>query len=158
MKAQTLHFRKLNLNAYDVRDVMKLAIAYQKDSHQFRKLPFDEQMVRNHVINALQSEDHFIFVAYHGNVPVGGFWGYVSEQIFTPLKFGYDAFAYMLPEYRGFGAARKLVEMAEAEFKSMGAVYAICGANSGINSNSPAMKMYESCGFKVLGCNLGKAL
>lgn len=153
-----LRYKRIRGDKWDVRDVMKLADAYRADDHQFKNLPYDPEKVRKHVANALATGDHFIILAYDGDEPVGGFWGYVSEQIFSPVKFGYDAFSYVRPLYRSEGVGRELVRLAEGCFRTMGASYVIGGANSGIDGNTGAVKMYESLGYTVAGVNLGKSM
>lgn len=155
---KTLRYKRISGNAYEIRDVMKLADAYRADDHQFKNLPYDHDKVREHVVNALATGDHFIILAYHGNKPVGGFWGYVSEMIFSPIKFGYDAFSFVLPEYRNAGAGKELVKLAEGCFRTMGAKLIQVGANSGVENNRGAIQMYQGLGYEPVGTNLMKSV
>jgi len=116
--------------------------------------PFVESQ-RQWINDHLRSEEpNGFFVAEAGGRVVGFVWGRVLEN---PLE-GREGFVmqnYVLPDWRGQGLGRRLVERLEAFFGEHRVVKMVLNASL---FNDPALKLYRSVGFEAVRYEMEKRM
>lgn len=118
-----------------VADVSRL-LALAGDMHResrFRDYPFDEVKVGRLLLQLIQSEQGFAWVAEHaeGGV-VGGMLAATYESWFSSVVIASDYALYLDPKYRGTLAAARLVQRYRHWAGERGAVCEL-GCNTGVN-------------------------
>ena len=111
-----------------------------------------------HMFIALHSSNMVIFGAFDDNKLIGFMWGYMEESMWTGQLHTREVALYINPDYRGRTLANRLISHLEKWAISQGAVYLNVGANSGINDNAPATRLYTHLGYNKVGVSLTKKI
>lgn len=141
----------------DKAGILELAKEYHaEEGHHYKDIEFDEVYIDGVLTHALTSEYNYIVLCCLTDINrnehiVGGLWGYMTPQLFTPELFATDAFTYVDPLIRGCGIGKQLLDCFEHWAKEKGCHAMRCGAMSGINNNVEAEQMYITSGYKEAG-------
>jgi len=123
--------------------VVELVDAYARDPMGDGK-PLDDEVRRRLIPGLAAHPTTHILLAYHGERPVGiavCFRGFSSFQA-RPLLNIHDLA--VLPEHRGRGIGKVLLEAVAAKATSLGC----CKLTLETQENNDARRLYESLGFK----------
>jgi ribosomal protein S18 acetylase RimI-like enzyme len=95
------------------------------------------------------TEHQLIWLAIHHGVPVGSLW--ISTQKPVPFIFMIE----VLEEHRGRGYGRSIMLAGEEECRRRGYEYLDLNV---FGTNTPAIRLYDSLGFKVTAQQMRKSL
>jgi len=120
--------------------------------------PFDSQIREGDTtyydFDALISNpDSSVVVADTGNKIIGSGYAQIreSKECFTVESHCYLGFIFVVPEYRGTGVARRIIESLTEWGSSMGTDYFLLDVYS---ANTGAIRAYEKFGFKKLSVKM----
>lgn len=148
-----MHFIVRPAYDLDLMRLINLGEAYYKEVDRWHNYELDRERLMTLAMTAIQSETERIFLAIdiETNNIHGLLWGCVVDQVWTKGTIGHDRFLFVSPEVRkqGIGKALILSFIRWCEAKDCISIQA--GANSGIQDDDPAIKVYQSLGFQSGG-------
>lgn len=99
---------------------------------------------------------HFRMAVRNGEV-FGGFYGVINKMFFSDELMARDVGWWVKQSRRGSFAAIRLLEDFETWAKSKGAQKVMIGQSSGIDIEKTT-KLYQHCGYRIIGYNTVKEL
>lgn len=91
------------------------------------------------------------FLVYTDDGLLAG-WAFCQiDDLFMDQKFGYTNKFYILPEYRGTGAGRKLAQECTDWFDQEGATYSFTTATAGVGQNKQYINLMGKFGYEPTG-------
>ena len=128
-----------------------------KESTRFEKQGFSEALAREFFAELIEKLNSIFLVCDEYSNPVGTLIGAMSIEWRTGQKLAFEQGVYVLPEYRGTGAATDLIKT----FKQWSAIHNAdriqIGTITGIQA-SRTVKFYEKLGFELVGYVLEKEI
>lgn len=137
----------------DIDTLLAMGRAMHEESPRYAGKVFVEAKARGLIGRLLRTGG--VFVAELGGLTIGMAGTYCVEHIFGFEKFAGDFVLYVLPEYRGSSAAKRLVRAIEAWAKEQGATEVLLGISTGVETERTA-KLYEHLGYRESGRSLIK--
>jgi hypothetical protein len=149
---------KIQVINYDKKyrsQCIELARQMVKDS-AYGDMPFDGEKVMQQ-IEGMDGNIYFSRIAVCGDVLYGGFIGVLIRSLFCDQLIAKDVGWWVSKDMRGSMAAIMLLREFEEWAKMKKAVKIMLGQASGINVERTT-KLYEKCGYKVVGFNTVKGV
>lgn len=125
----------------------------------YANLPMDEEKVVRQLAASgteLASDRYFRLALWRGEV-LGGFYGHVRKTFFCDEVLAHDMGWWVKPSRRGSAAAIILLNDFEQWGRAQGARKLMVGQSTG-RDIARTTKLFEHCGFKVIGYNTVKDL
>ncbi len=153
-KAQQVQKSEESLFAFRVENVMH---TYALSALPYGQQDFDASWAREKIEEAVTNSHSRVYMILDEELQVAGvFWVGVSEFIHTKSLGSYDLGLFMLPMARGQGLARKLIEAAMSDLKSIGVKFLT--TNTYDSNGTSAQSLYDKLGFEAIGHVFNKAL
>ena len=128
-----------------------------KESPRFEQQGFSEDLAGSFFAELIEKLNSIFLVCDEYSNPVGTLIGAISIDWRTGHKLAFEQGVYVLPEYRGTGAATDLIktfkewaEVNEADRIQIGTITGIHAAKT--------VKLYENLGFELIGYVLEKEI
>lgn len=122
----------------------------------YADMPFDEdKIIRQLACCGSLAPDRYFMLAVRQGVVLGGFFGHVRRTFFCDELLAHDMGWWVQGIRRGSAAAILLLADFEAWAKQQGAKKVMVG-QSNKNNVARTTKLYEHCGFTILGFNTVK--
>jgi GNAT superfamily N-acetyltransferase len=144
------------LDELDLFEMPKLLEMYHTESKV--EIPLNIPNLMKHMFIAHHSPSSIILGAFSDNVLVGFIWGYMEESMWSGEIHSREVALYINPDFRGRTLANRLISHLEKWSIESGAVSINVGANSGINDNAPAVRLYSHLGYTKVGVSLTKRI
>ena len=139
-----------------LRQQVNAYLATNKISRQF---PLDSQRVESMLLRMTTHPDYGLWVAYDGDQFAGFISGYLQLSLFHNRIFAFDLGWFVMPDYRGSGLGRQLmdtyVQWAE---KNKASVVHFSVAFADKESDQKSTKQLEVMGFEHWGFMTRKVL
>jgi hypothetical protein len=137
------------------------AVAIGREMHAnsvYHDLPFDEaKTIRQLAACGNIVPDRYFRLAVRRGVLLGGVYGHVRRTFFCDEILAHDMGWWVTKSARGGMAAIALLADFEKWAREQGARKIMVGQSTGINMKQTT-KMFEHCGFRVIGFNTVKDL
>ncbi len=122
----------------------------------YADLPFDEdKLIRQLACCGTTVLDRYFRLAVRDGVVFGGFFGHVRRAFFCDELLAHDMGWWVMGNKRGSAAAIMLLLDFERWAKEQGARKVMVGQSTAINIQGTT-KLYEHCGFRIIGFNTVK--
>lgn len=147
-------FRVTKAGYDEMSDIMEMSGRFFEESNYKGITSFDHDKLRSNLFMAWAGQDFVTLIVHHAfGTPVG--YAHVRrEDIFTKESIGELYQFYILPEYRGTGAARALRDAVAAQFADWGCAlsYVECGAGlDSLKNDVLFFNLWGKIGYKFLG-------
>ena len=154
MKARNLKARLAWYN--DVTDIIKIGKKAHLESPTFKDFEFDEgkvdMMLKHYIVY------EFLAVCNDDDNNIVGFLiGRNTSSFFGDDLVATDNMVYILPEFRGHGLLKPMIDLFEDWARKHGCKRIDLGVTVGIN-NDAVCNMYRKLGYKDLGTILSKTV
>ena len=150
-----MHVRAATLK--DIETLVDFGKRLTKESPIFSKQGFSESGAREVFELLIRRYGSIFIVSDEYSNPVGAVIGAINSDWRTGHKIAFEQGVYVLPEYRGTGAATDLIKT----FKQWAEIYKAdriqIGTITGIQANR-TVKFYEKLGFELVGYVLEKEI
>lgn len=147
---------------WDAGKYLSQAVSIAHEMHAnsiFRDLPLDEAKVFRQLAAAGTSivPDRYFRIAVSGDEPLGGFYGHIQRSFFCDETLAHDMGWWVKKEARGSLAAPLLLLDFERWAREKGARKVMVGQSTE-QDIAKTTKLFEGCGFRVIGYNTVKDL
>jgi len=135
-------------------------LGHQIHAHSiYANAPFDEEKLAKQLLWAGtdKSPDRYFRIAVRDGVVLGAFYGYVHRVFFADYLVANDLGWWVRKEARGGRTAIALLLDFEKWARTMGAKRVGLG-QTGVEDIERTTKLFEHCGYKVIGYNTMKEL
>jgi ribosomal protein S18 acetylase RimI-like enzyme len=138
------------LRPFDFAADADAVCAFQEETYtlnfpDFRYTEAFAMAFRHDLRRASLDPNHAIFVLDEGRV-IGFLWLVICENSWTRERYGYINNLYLLPERRGMGLARELMNQSDEVFRSRRIRRVRLTVTA---ANADAVHLYEECGYAV---------
>lgn len=141
----------------DAADLLDACRPYFKESVYAKHLRFSHAQAMDTFSLALAHNSYDFLVVYYNSQVAGVVITCYNASFFEGIEGNMDFF-YILPDFRGTGAARALVAAALEEARRRGATVVYCGCHSGFDdggrNNQLYVNLFKKHGFAVNGANM----
>lgn len=128
-----------------------------KESPRFEQQGFSEDLAGSFFAELIEKLNSIFLVCDEYANPVGTLIGAISIDWRTGHKLAFEQGVYVLPEYRGTGAATDLIKTFKEWAEINEADRIQIGTITGIQANR-TVKFYEKLGFELVGYVLEKEI
>lgn len=132
------------------------AYADEAKKNKIYKVELNLPKLMGHLFLAIRDDSHIILTVMNNDEVVGMLWGALNESIWCDEVHAQDCMVYVLKEHRGGLIAKRLVDHFERWALSKGVTSILFGANSGVEDNEPATKLYSRLGYVQVGLSFRK--
>lgn len=153
-------FSSISIQDYSpaYRDQVAEGAAEMHRNSIYADLPLDKaKVVRQLAASGSLVPDRYFKIAVRNGVLLGGFYGHVRRTFFNDDLLAHDMGWWVLSHSRGSAAAVLLLADFERWAREQGAKKIMVGQSTAINV-ATTTKLFEHCGFRVIGFNTVKDL